>query len=192
MTRVGVYGGGFDPIHLGHVALAVAAVDQFTLDPLYVIPTFHPPHKAMPYAPFADRLAMARLAFDGRSSIIVSDIERRRGGASYAVDTVAAIARLHPEAELYYLVGADTAAEIPTWKAPDRLAEQVCFLVAERPGFQGEFAPGYRHENIRMAPHDISATKVRALIGAGQPFAEVVPPAVASYIREHRLYQNDA
>ena len=188
MNAVGVYGGSFDPVHYGHLSLARAALEQFGLSPLYIIPAYHPPHKEKTAASFAQRLAMARLAFADFPEVVVSDLERQRGGISYTIDSVEQLRTRHPDSEIYLLIGADTAEEIDTWKAPDRLAQLVRLLVAGRSGFSGKLQEYWRVADIIMPPVDISATVIRQELRAGHPITDYVPGAVAEYIGRHHLY----
>ena len=135
MTVVGMYGGSFDPVHRGHLALARAAIDRFDLSPLYVVPAYHPPHKEKTRASFAQRLAMIRLAFADLPEVVITDLEKQRGGISYTVDSVEYLRARHPGREFCLLIGADTSEEIGMWKAPQRLARMVRLLVAPRSGF---------------------------------------------------------
>jgi len=189
VTAIGIYGGSFDPVHRGHLAPARAAISQFHLSPFYVIPAFQPPHKAKCDASFAHRLAMARLVFVDWPEVEVSDLEKQRGGVSYTVDTVEVLHKRHPKDKLYLLVGADTTAEIKTWKEPERLSRLVRLLVAPRPGYQLEIGSNWRYDRIRMEPVDVSATQIRRAVRAGRPITEYVPVPVAEYIRVHGLYQ---
>lgn len=189
MTAIGIYGGSFDPVHRGHLALARAAISQFHLSRFYIIPAFQPPHKAKCDASFAHRLAMARLIFVGLPEVAISDLEGQRGGISYTVDTIEALRKKHPQDELYLVVGADTLAEIRTWKEPEHLSRLVRLLVAPRTGYQPEIGSPWRCDTIRMEPVDVSATQIRRAVRADQSIAECVPKSVADYIREHGLYQ---
>lgn len=184
-----MFGGSFDPVHYGHLRLARAAVDQFNLSRLYVIPVFQPPHKTKTVVSFDHRLAMACLAFSGWPEVEVSDLERRRGGLSFTIDSIKALHKMHPGDELFLVVGSDTSGDLPAWKDPDELAKLVRLLVAPRLGSRPTVGPLWRHDEIRMQPIDISATEIRRAVREGRPIAEFVPDTVAEYISQHRLYQ---
>ena len=190
MTAIGMYGGSFDPVHRGHLALVHAAINQVRFTRMYVVPAFRPPHKAKTEASFAHRLAMARLAFADRPEVEVNDFERQQGGVSYTINSVEFLRAEHPGGELVLLVGADSSAEIKTWKEPDRLAKLVRLLVAPRPGYRLEVEENWRHEEIKMEPVAISATGVRKAVRERQPIVEYVPESVAEYIDRHQLYRS--
>jgi nicotinate-nucleotide adenylyltransferase len=189
VTAIGLFGGSFDPVHLGHVKLARAAIEQFSLFRLYVIPAFQPPHKPTTVASFDHRMAMTDLAFSGWPEIEVSDLERRRGGISFTIDTVKELRGLHPDAELYLLVGSDTSEDLPQWKNPRQLAQLARLLVARRPGHPVDVQPFWRYEEIDMKPVDTSATEIRQAVRRGRSIEACVPKEVAEYIRQNRLYQ---
>ncbi len=188
MSAIGMYGGSFDPVHRGHLALAQAAIQQFQLTRLYIVPAYHPPHKTNTQASFTHRLAMARLAFTDLPDVVVSDLERQRGGISFTIESVEYLQTQHPASDIYLLIGADTAEEIGTWKAPDRLARLVRLLVAPRSGFRNEPGGAWRIDEVSMGPVDISATQIRREISAGHSITSYVPETVAEYIARHRLY----
>jgi len=184
-----MYGGSFDPVHRGHLALAHAAINQFHLSCLYVVPVFQPPHKAKTEASFAHRLAMARLAFTGWPEVVISDLEGQRGGVSYTIDSVEELRGRHPGDDLYLLVGADTTEEIKTWKEPERLAGLVRLLVAPRSRYSLKIELPWCLEKLTMEPVEVSATRVREAVREGRPIMEYVPAPVAEYIHRHTLYQ---
>jgi nicotinate-nucleotide adenylyltransferase len=134
MRRIGLFGGTFDPPHLGHLALAERARDQLRLDRVIFMPSGLPPHKRRrAVAPPAHRLAMTRIAVRGNAGFVVSALETRRRGASYTVDTLRALAAREPEARLYLVIGEDSLRDFPTWHAPEEIAELAALAVAPRP-----------------------------------------------------------
>jgi nicotinate-nucleotide adenylyltransferase len=185
-----MYGGSFDPVHHGHLALARAAIEQYQLSPLYVVPAFSPPHKETTQASFAHRLAMARLAFADWPHLVISDLEKRRGGVSYTIDSVTHLQKQHPTSELCLLIGADTFAEIDLWKAPRRLARIVRLLVAPRAGHRLHSSGEWRVEEVTMELVEISATEIRQAVQENKPIFPYVPEAVAAYIARHGLYRS--
>jgi nicotinate-nucleotide adenylyltransferase len=191
--RVAMFGGAFDPPHRAHVALARAAAGQLGLARLYVIPTGDAWHKARTLTAAHHRLAMARLAFSGLPQVVVDDRELERGGPTYSIDTLRELQAAHPEAELVLLMGEDQAAGFTRWKAWQEVAGLAVLGVAGRGTGEGVAAlralPGVRVLALQLPQMPESATDIRARLTAGQDIAELVPPAVASYIESHHLYQ---
>ena len=191
--RVGMFGGAFDPPHRAHLALARAALDQLGLDKLHVIPTGDAWHKARTLTDGNHRLAMARLAFAGLPGVVVDGRELERSGPTYSIDTLRELQAEYPRAELVLLMGEDQAAGFSRWNAWTEVARLAVLAVAGRGTGEGVTAlralPGVRVEELRMAQMPESATEIRARLTAGQDIAELVQPAVASYIESHHLYQ---
>jgi nicotinate-nucleotide adenylyltransferase len=156
--RVGLFGGTFNPIHQGHLQVARDVLERAPLDRIYFVPSAQPPHKNIGnLAPADDRLAMVRLALGDHPRLRVCDVELKRSGPSYSIDTVRACkAELPPGGRLYFVVGVDAFLEIDTWNACDRLFEETAFIVMSRPG-NGQWSPEMcrRIENYvsaRIAP----------------------------------------
>ncbi len=199
--RVGIYGGTFSPVHRGHIAAARAFMEQMWLDILYVIPTGISPHKVMQGdATAADRLEMCRLAFAGMDGVIVSDLEIRREGKSYTVDTLRAFTREGDR--LFLLLGTDMLLTLDAWREPEeifRLSYPVYIRRESDPAMDdailqrlAEYRAKYGKlvRRIVSPPIDLSSSNVRAVVAAGRPLAGLVPPAVADYITAHGLYKN--
>ncbi len=190
MQRIGLFGGSFDPVHLGHLLVAQAAAEELNLARLFFIPAAQSPFKpaSEPALP-AMRLAMLRLALAGETRFKVDDQEIRRGGVSYTIETVQDYARRYPGAALCYLIGADHAAKLPAWRDADQLATLVEFVVIPRPG-EAAALPGSPFHCRALAgfPLALSSSQVRARVKAGLPIGHLVPPAVAEFIRNNRLY----
>ena len=179
MAVVGIFGGRFDPPHLGHVALARTAVERFGIDELHVTVVADAAHKASAAAA-ADRLEMARLAFADLDARV--ELEEHR----YTVDALEAAGYDDP----IFLIGADELVALPTWKEPERLLELARLGVATRPGY----APATASPRIKLfelEPHPVSSSKLRERVRRGEPIDGLVAPAVARYIAEHRLYAQD-
>ena len=176
-TQVGILGGRFDPPHLGHLALARAAVDHFGLDELHVTVVADAAHKASK-ASAEDRLAMARLAFADLDAAVELDPHR------YTVDALEAAGYDDP----VFLIGADQLADFPTWKEPERVLELARLGVATRPGWQPREASD-RIEVFELEPHPVSSTEIRERVRSGEPIDGLVAPAVAAYVAEHDLYR---
>ena len=199
--RVGIYGGTFSPVHNGHVAAAKAFMEQMWLDILYVIPTGVTPHKIMKGdATAADRLEMCRLAFADMDGVIVSDLEMRREGKSYTVDTLREL--YDPAGRLFLLMGTDMLLTLDKWREPEEIFK-LCYpvyirreedaaldgcIVEKITSYQEKFGKVVRR--IVTPAIELSSTDVRAAVAEGFPIEGAVPPAVARYIHEHGLYRN--
>jgi nicotinate-nucleotide adenylyltransferase len=202
MARIGILGGTFNPVHLGHLILAQDALERFELDRVFFVPCAQSPHKtAEPPIAAAHRAAMLEAALEGDPRMEVSRAEIERGGVSYTIDTVEDFARRFPGAEICFIIGADTLAELHRWKDIGRLLERCAFVTLARPGFDVDaIAP----ESLRLPPPwperllarvaaghavDISSTDVRMRLAEGLRVRYLVPDAVEMYIREHHLYE---
>jgi nicotinate-nucleotide adenylyltransferase len=188
-----MFGGAFDPPHRAHVALARAAVRQLQLDRLVVLPTGNAWHKARTLSPAEDRLAMARLAFAEVPAVQVDERELWRSGPTYSIDTLRELQAEHPGAQLHLLMGEDQAAGFTRWHAWQEVARLAVLCVAGRGSGEGiaqlRSLPGVRVELLQLPPMPESATEIRARLTAGQDIADLVGPAVASYIESHHLYR---
>jgi nicotinate-nucleotide adenylyltransferase len=191
--RIGMYGGSFDPVHLGHLLVARAAVEEMQLDRIHFIPAAQSPFKpTLAPQPAAARLALLRSALAGHPPFVVDDLELRRGGVSYTVNTVRHYAREFPHAQLYYLVGADHIRQLPLWREANELARLVEFIVLPRPGQVLEPLPApFRGQPLRGFPLSLSSSDIRERIQAGLSIDWLVPPAVAECIRNKGLYLRD-
>jgi nicotinate-nucleotide adenylyltransferase len=209
--RLGVLGGTFDPIHFGHLDAADAARSALALDGVLFVPSHDPPHRPVhPYATAFHRFALVALALDGRAGWRVSDVEVRRPGASYTVDTLRSLhgAGWRPS-DLYFVLGADAFAEIATWHEFPAVLDAAHFAVVARPGIALDEAlarsPALRARvrpattgaapiagtsivRIDARTRDVSSTAIRARLAARQPIDDLVPAAVARHIAAHHLY----
>jgi len=193
-VRIGLYGGTFDPIHLGHLRAAETAREGLGLDLVAFLPSATPPHRSAPPRAAADRLAMARLATSSHPRFEAWDAELLRPGPSYTVDTVATLLSERPSDSFVLVVGADTWPEMTTWREPQRLLSLVEVAVVDRPGYSGPDPsmpfPGARGvTRVEGSSLPISATTVRDLARRGRSVRYLVPDAVADYIVARRLYQ---
>jgi len=193
LRRLGIFGGTFDPIHLGHLICAEQLREALALDVVLLVPTHSPPHK--PVSTPADpkhRLAMVRLAIEGYRGLRDSDVEIRRGGTSYTIDTVRDLREEYGlETEFWLLMGQDSYQDISSWKEPDRIAAQCFFGVARRPGYEREIeppVPGIRSEFVDITAVGISSTDIRARISEGGSISFLVPRAVEDYIEANGVY----
>jgi nicotinate-nucleotide adenylyltransferase len=185
----GLFGGTFDPPHLGHVAAARAAVEALRLDELVVTVARDPQRKGAP--PLASpelRDEMARAAFEGVDRVVVSDLELRRAGPTYTVDTVESLLDERPGDALTLVLGADAAAALGSWHRADELARLVDVAVVPRPGTPIAVPQGFSVRIVPMAPVDLSSSAVRAALAAGEDPAEMVPPGVVRILLTHPLY----
>jgi nicotinate-nucleotide adenylyltransferase len=197
MRRIGVFGGTFDPPHLGHLVLAEWAWARLRLDRVLLVPAGAPPHKlARRLSEPAHRLAMARLAVRGNPALAVADLEARRAGPSFTVDTLGALRARHPGARLFLLMGADSLADFPTWREPERIARLATLVVAARPRRgatrRARLPRGARVVHLDNPLVDISSSALRARARARRPLRYLVPDAVAAYIERQGLYRRGA
>src|SRR5258705_5293823 len=185
-ARVGVFGGTFDPVHVGHLAIALAALESVPLDRVLFVPARRSPLKDRdPLASEADRVAMLEAAIAGEPRFALSRGELDRGGASYTVDTLEA---LRPQGDLFLILGSDALADLARWRAPDRIRELSTILVAARPGAP-EPDPMH-HARAFDAPRlDISSRELRARAARGMSLRYLVPDAVWEHIQRRHLYQ---
>ena len=185
--NIGLFGGTFNPIHLGHLMLAEAAREQFALDRVVFIPTHQPPHKpAGNLLPGPIRLALIHLAIQDHPAFLTSDLELRRGGISYTIDTVRALRRRWPRARFFLMIGHDMLHA--TWKDWATLRRWCTVVVAQRPRIGGRTrAQGYRQ--IIMPLIDVSSSEIRQRLRQGRSIRYRVPRAVERYLRQHRLYR---
>jgi len=191
MKRIGLFGGSFDPVHVGHLLVAQAACEELSLDRLFFIPAAQSPFKpASEPAPAATRSRMLRLALAGKSDYEIDEQEIRRGGVSFTIDTVRDYTRRFPGSELFYLIGADHVPTLPKWREADALARLVQFIVIPRPGEIPAQPPSpFRIQVLGGWPLKLSSSQIRARVQAGLPVDHLVPAGVAEVIREAGLYR---
>jgi len=200
---LGILGGTFNPPHLGHLALAGHAREELGLGKVLLMPVHTPPHKTPGVDPGPEhRLRMCELAVAEAEGLEACGLEVERGGASYTVDTLSAIHAKHPDARLSFIVGADTARTLRSWREPRRLLGLASLAVATRTGSSREQVLatlrdlGRQGEQastdvrfLEMEPIELSSSGVRRSAAQGEPIEELVGPAVAAYIAEHGLYR---
>jgi nicotinate-nucleotide adenylyltransferase len=188
--KLGIYGGSFDPVHLGHLLVAQAAIEELGLDRLFFIPAAQSPFKPdNKPAPDAIRLQLLRLALAGKTNCEVDDQEIRRGGTSYTIETLRDYAKRFPGAELFYLIGADNAAQLNEWREAGELAKLAEFIAVPRPGGAAAvFPPPFRGRTLKGFPFAVSSSQIRARAKAGLPIENLVPPFVAAAIHAARVY----
>ena len=187
--KTGILGGTFDPIHLGHLAAARAAMDCAHLDRVLLVPTGVPPHRPPTVADADDRLEMCRLAVAGEKRFEVSDLELRRPGPSYTVDTLRELHRSYPGEELFLVLGWDAARLLETWHEPAEVRRLARVVVVTRPG---SGAPATTTEILCERPTpNISGSELRRAIARGDDVSDRLPGAVAAYIAQRGLYMDN-
>ena len=197
MGRIGLLGGTFDPIHVGHLMAAAAAAECARLDQVLLIPSGRPPHKRRAHASAADRLAMCRLAAGTADGLGVWDWEARRPGPSYTVDTLQAFREQRPGDQPFLILGWDAARDLASWRDPDRVQALAGLVVVGRPGLDSPTAGALAAAGIEPAgvilclasTPDVAATRIRRRAALGEPLEGLVPAPVADYIRDHDLYR---
>ena len=190
MQRIGLFGGSFNPVHLGHLLVAQAAREELQLKRIYFIPAAQSPFKPeQPLAPGTERVRLLRLALAGRTDGEIDEQELARPGVSYSIDTVRDYARRFPEAQLFYLIGADHVKSLPQWREAGELARLVEFVIIPRPGQPPVEPPSpFRGHYLSGFPLGVSSSQIRERVRGGQPIDLLVGPAVAEAIRNNGLY----
>ena len=198
MKKMGLFGGTFDPIHKGHISMALRLAQALELDGVMLMPTFVPPHKIKENMASAQhRLAMCRLAAEDHPLLCVSDMELQRGGASFTVDTLAALSEKYPDTQWHLLVGADMFTTLRTWHRFDDIADMAVLCTIAREGTDTDrllaYAQALKEDGIQchveVCPVEpYSSTQVRERIAAGDTVADLVGDSVDRYIRENGLY----
>ena len=218
-SRIGLLGGTFNPVHNAHLAIAAQAREMLDLDRVVMIPSGDPPHKPPHHLASAkDRYEMVRLAVALNPQFAISDVEVRRSGKSYSIDTVRLLQQEYGrETRLYFLIGLDAFLEFPTWREPETLLTLCCFVVLSRPGLSFlalsslpliprlpeasllDLDEGRRMRLdaqagpqslicLRVTPSHVSASDIRARLARGASTANLLPPVVESYILQHHIY----
>lgn len=209
-SRIGILGGTFDPVHIGHLRGALEAVELMGLDELRLIPSARPPHRETPNSSAEHRLAMVRRAAEGVAPLSVDARELERDKPSYTLDTLESLRdELGPEVQLFLLLGWDAFCGLPSWHRWNELLEHCHILVLQRPDADSEApetlrdllaarsaadpqalqGPGGQISFIWQSPLAVSATQIRQLLAAGRSVRFLVPDAVLAYINEHGLYR---
>lgn len=199
VERLGVFGGTFDPPHLGHLILAESAADCLMLSRVLFVPAAAPPHKhpSAVRASAAHRLAMTELAIAGNPRFALSRVDMDRPGPHYTVDMVRLLREQHPDAEMFLLLGGDSLRDLPTWSRPAELISLAALAVMQRPGVEPdldaleEALPGL-HARLRWIPAppiDLASSAIADLVAAGRSIRYLVPDRVLDYIIAHGLYR---
>ena len=200
IERLGIFGGTFDPIHFGHLFLAEEARIRFGLDRVLLIPNGRPPHKdGLARASGNHRFEMTRLAAAGNPAFECSRVELERPGMSYTIDTLALLREQNPSADLLYITGVDTAAELMTWRRPGEVVQLARIVAATRPGYDAQTLlrrlPDAIRERVSLLETtalDISSTDIRQRVQHGEAVRYLTPDSVLEYIEGHGLYLPEA
>jgi len=200
--RLGLYGGSFDPVHYGHLLLAECCREQCRLDAVWFAPAAVPPHKQdHPLSPASSRTEMLKLAIGGHEAFSVYLGEVDRGGISYTVETLEKLRTDHPADEWFLPMGADSLADLPNWRKPERICELAIPVVVRRPGspepndtvlaklMSLERLAIARENRVTMPVVELSASDIRRHVAAGQSIRYRTPRAVEKYIEMHGLYR---
>jgi nicotinate-nucleotide adenylyltransferase len=199
--RLGILGGTFDPVHYGHLLLAETAREQCRLDQVWFLPASIPPHKqGHELSPVEQRIEMLELAVAGNPAMIVSRLEADRGGVTYTVDTLAALAADDANREILFLMGADSLADLPNWREPERICQLAILAVVGRAGQQvdysrlADFVPAqrlelFRQHQVEMPLIELSSHDIRERVVRGQSIRYRTPRAVEKYIESQELYR---
>jgi nicotinate-nucleotide adenylyltransferase len=199
--KLGVMGGTFDPIHYGHLIAAENARAELALDQVLFVPTGVPPHKkTMEYTEATIRFQMTALAIASNEFFRVSDLETKRDGPSYTIDTVKALRELYPGVQIYFITGADAILEIATWRNAELLLSMCSFVAVSRPGYamddiRGRIGSFFEHPEINIfgmevPALDISSTEIRKRVREGKTIKYMLPDNVMDFITEQGLYQS--
>lgn len=187
--KIGILGGTFNPIHIGHLILADEAKEKLGLDRIIFVPAYLPPHKNnSDIAGAQDRFQMIKIALKTNNYFSVSDIEIKRAGRSYTIDTVKEFKKIFPKDELYFITGSDLLKYLDEWKDLDEILKLVKFVVATRPGYPLEKIPAYI-STVSIRAVDVSAFEIRQASKENKTFRYLVPESVFNYIIKKKLYR---
>jgi nicotinate-nucleotide adenylyltransferase len=191
MSRIGILGGVFDPVHCGHLAVALLAKEHFDLSEVIFVPSGAPPHKPAVAVSPDDRLNMLKLALEGLDGCGVWDGELRRSGYSYTIDTLNELGELRGGAKFHFIIGTDNLPEIAKWRSYEGIIERVTFCVAFRPGYDLCRPAALAKADIQDFPGPVwgaSSTMLREYLGKGRSCKFMIPDAVLGYIKDRGLY----
>ncbi|MCS7014642.1 MAG: nicotinate-nucleotide adenylyltransferase [Gemmatales bacterium] len=190
--RIGIFGGTFDPVHLGHLIVAEQAREQARLEQVWFMPAAQPPHKLKrTLTPFDHRYEMLRLAVAGHDAFLVSDLEKHLPAPNFTVHTLQHLHRERPNEQWYLLMGGDSLLEFPTWYQPQQIAALAGLVVAARPGYAvpDDLLGHFPIQLVRAPLIEISSTDIRQRVQEGRSIRYLVPRAVECYIAQHQLYR---
>ncbi len=189
MKRIGILGGTFNPIHIGHLMIAQMVLEKFGLDKVIFVPAYLPPHKSGRNLIAAEhRLRMVRLAVRGNRHFEVSPFEIAKGGKSYSVDTIRHLRQHYPGAKLFFIIGSDHIAKLHTWRNIQEVVRMVSFVAVYRPGFKTIRSKIPVRSMIISGVHT-SSSDIRRRLGTAKTVKHLIPENVLRYIRKHKLYR---
>ncbi len=202
---IGIFGGSFDPVHIGHLRLARQVQERLHLDQIQFLPCANPVHRQQPLAAANDRLAMLELAVSDQPGWQISTIELDRSGPSYSIDSLRLIHAQQPQHSLCLLLGVDAFNAIESWKSPEQILKLAHLVVCRRPGLELDREVFNEHQvsdpgllqtalsgfilPLDIDETDCSSTEVRGLLNSGESVADCLPSAVADYINQYKLYE---
>lgn len=195
MSKIGIMGGTFDPIHIGHLIAAETAREQCDLHEVWFIPSYAPPLKANePGVSGQQRYEMVCEALESNSAFRALDIELQRGGVSYSYDTIMELKHRYPDHTFFYIIGSDRINDLPQWHQIEQLANQAGFIGVERPSdpINLDALPAFIQARVQLIPMPaipISSTAIRGKVKAGKSVQYLVPDRVYSYMRRNSLYE---
>jgi nicotinate-nucleotide adenylyltransferase len=187
--RIGVLGGTFDPVHIGHLVAGMNVRHELSLDLVLFVVAYQPWQKAdRRVSPAADRFAMVEAALAGHDGLEASDLEIRRGGVSLTADTLTHLRHEDPDAELFLVIGRDQAGNLDTWERTEEIKALATLAIVGRPGASGDPPPGWNAVTVDMPLLDVSSSDLRERFAQGRPVGWLVPDAVERLARERGLY----
>lgn len=189
MGRIGMLGGTFDPPHNAHLAMADRAMKELALGKVLFLPAPDPPHKH-PASSYETRVAMVRLAIEGRAGMELSRLEELRPGPSYTVDLLESFRDSHRDDEIFFIMGSDSLRDMASWRRPERILELATLVVFARPGAEPVLPAGSGAPVILAAGPmmDVSSSEIRRMVGSGESIRAFVPEAVRAFILDNALY----
>lgn len=188
--KIGIYGGSFNPIHNGHLIIAEYVRDYYSLDKIIFIPVGIPSHRENNLVEKESRFEMVKEAIKSNKNFEISDIEIKKEGVSYSIDTLRELIKIYPEAEFYEIIGEDAAEILPTWKEIDTLMKMSKFLILHRAG--SSFINSYENAEVVKGPViEISATEIRKRAASGKSIKYLVPEIVEKIILKNRYYRGE-
>lgn len=190
MTRIGIYGGSFDPIHIGHLLVARAALEEMSLSRVIFVPAARSPFKSDQEPASAHlRLSMLNIALSDVNNMEVSDWEITNGGLSFTINTVKYFRSSFPDSEIVYIIGADQCSSLHKWKSADELSKLVTFAIIPRPGVvETSLPPGCSGITLKGVPIDLSSSYIRKRTSLNLPIKWLVPKSVEDFIHTNNLY----
>ncbi|GLP98012.1 nicotinate-nucleotide adenylyltransferase [Paraferrimonas sedimenticola] len=197
--RIGLLGGTFDPVHLGHIHIAKQVSRAAQLDEVWLLPNKVPPHKPVPIATSEQRLRMLELALEQQTRLSICDIELSLPSPSYTVNTLEALSQTHPEHEFHFIIGMDSVLSLPSWCRWQDVVKFAKIIGCARPGWHDPIPAEIQHlvdnqvvQIVDIDPIEMSSSQVRKMLANGDNTCQQLSPTVANYIKQHQLYRNPA